>query len=293
MAGRRFFVLDDTLASKEKDELMCLIVADKLRPLDNYAPSKRQPAKIPAHRPADLIEDLLPEPVTRNITKDHVVAGKKRGFGAGVGEFLGLQFDTDTKETVVMHPKSVDEYRLQNPDEFFEELMDDQHYRADVKKFLLATKGKKGYFVTGFLTTSDASWERTTDSSSSDKVNAKIPVKTALTAAGASPGLIPAEALDPSVDYNASASLSRDRKQTIGKDEIIAVAYSLVKMNILKEIRMDRQGLQPQKHEAAFGEEDKQELDLTKLTVNDFDLDLADEEEEEAEDDTNGRIELV
>ena len=271
---------------------MCLVVENKLRPLDRYAPSKLLLANTRPHGPAAIIKDLLPNPISRKVIEDHVTSFKKRGFGAGIGEFIGLKVDSDIKETVTMKTQEVNEYSLQNPENYFYELMADPLYEADIKKFLLGTQNKRGYLITGFLTTSDASWERIWDTGSSDEVKAQIPLNAILAATGIPPDVIPPNAIDPSMNHSSSQTLNRVRKMVLGENDIIAVAYSLVKLNWLDKRVVLKEGLKAKKYESAFGDDDEEELDVSRVELDDVDLDLEDMEEEDEGQESKGHITL-
>ena len=95
------------------------------------------------------------------------------------------------------------------------------------------------------------------------------------------------------VDYNSAQKLHRIRKMALGKNDIIAVAYSHIKVNWLNRGVILGKGLKANKYEAAFGNDDEEGLDISKIELDDFDLDLEDEEEGDEGQEGNGYITLA
>lgn len=265
--------------------MMCLVVENRYRPFDSFTPSKRVAADSSPHNPADIIPDILPEPITRQIKSEQVKVSKKNGFGAVLGSIFGFNEAQAQNETVNLRTSAVKEYSLQNPNDYFFELMENELYQADVKKFLLGVKRKRGYLITGFLTTSGAHIERITGSSSGGDFALTLPVEQALLGAGVPvpPGLV-----SPKVQENHAATMGREQKMVLGENDIIAVSYSPValkwaggKINIGK-------GLVAKRYEAAFGnsdeeEEDDENVNLSDVDLSDLDIDIHGENNDEDE----------
>lgn len=165
-AKSTIFVLDNTAPSTEINHMMCLAVENKYRPFDRYAPSKRVTAESSPHNPADIVLDILPKPITRTVKRDELKVYKKTRFGTALGSILGFNESKAQNETVDVQSKEMNEYSLQNSDDYFFELMENELYQAEVNRFLKSMKKGRGYLITGFLAASMALVARISGSSS-------------------------------------------------------------------------------------------------------------------------------
>lgn len=291
MPDRRFFILDDAAPSSEISRMMCLVVENKYRPFDSYSPSKRVAANSSPHNPADIIKNILPQPITRKVEKDQLKVSKQNGFGATLGSIFGFNESQAQKETVDLKTTELKEYSLQNPKDYFFELMENDLYQPEVKKFLLSAKNRRGYLITGFLATSRALIGRTSGSSSEGDLELTVPVEQALQAAGVP---VPPGIVSPKIKDNRATEMVREREIALGENDIIAVSYSPVKIKWVGGKIDIGKGLVAKKHQAAFGdsdeEEDVEDADLSDANTSELDIDIEDEvenEDESDEDDEN------
>ncbi len=288
MSTRRFFVLDDTIPSSEIPHMMCRVVEDKLRPLDFYTPSKRGSLQPERHSPVDIIPDILPKPFVRKVTKDQVKVTREQGLGAALGAFFEVNTSHSKQEEAELQTKEVKQYSLENPTDYFDDLIENENYQADLKKFLLTVKRRRGYLVTGFLTTTEAILKRTTGNSSEDSFTATIPTDLALAAAGVP---VPPGLTNPSITPRQASEMSRNREMVLGENEIFAVSYSPVKAQWRSSKIVVQGGLRAKKDQLAYGEKDSgaeigdiSEVDISKVDFSEVDVDIKDEDAEEDDD---------
>ena len=293
MSTRRFFVLDDTIPSSQIPHMMCRVVEDKLRPLDHYAPSKHDSLKPEPHNPVDIISDILPIPFVRKVSKDQVKVAKAQGLGAALGAIFEVNTSHSYQEEAELQTKEIKQYSLENPTDYFDELIENEYYQTDLKKFLLTVKRRRGYFITGFLTASEAVFKRTTRNNSEDSFTATVPTDLALGAAGVP---VPPGLTNPSITPHQASEMSRKREMVLGENEIFAVSYSPVKAQWWNNQIVVQGGLRAKKDQLAFGEKESgseianiSEIDISKIDFSEVNVDIKDEDEEEDDGDTEAK----
>ncbi|PCG91708.1 Hypothetical protein PENO1_092430 [Penicillium occitanis (nom. inval.)] len=276
--------------------MMCRVVEDKYRPLDRYTPSMRAALKSKTpYLPADIIPDLLPEPIVQKVLKDKLAVYQKAGIAAELGVLLGLKVVHENKGNFELETKEVKQYILSNPTDYFDELMENEHYSTEVKKFLLTVKRKRGRLVTGFLTTSDAVWKRTVGRSSDKSGKVSVPVDLALQAAGVP---VPPGLTNPAINPDRAEKMTLEKELRLGKDEIFAVSYSPIKISWWDNKPVAGAGMKAKRHQLAFGDEDEdpEVVDLSKADILDLDfsrldVDVGDEDDGSSEEDEEGDAE--
>ena len=275
--------------------MMCRVVEDIFRPLDRYTPSKRDSLQPEPHNPADIISNILPKPFIRKVSMDQVKVARAQGLGAALGAIFEVNTSHSNQEEAELQTKEVKQYSLENPTDYFDDLIENEYYQNDLKKFLLTVKRRRGYFITGFLTTSKAVFKRTTGNNSEDSFTATIPTDLALEAAGVP---VPLGLTNPSISPHQASSMSRKREMVLGENEIIAVAYSPVKAQWWSDKIVIQGGLRAKKDQLAYGEKesgpemaDISEVDISKIDFSEVNVEIKDEGEEE--DDGDAEAEKV
>lgn len=294
MPGRRFFVLDETCPSSEIPHMMGRVVADKLLPLQKFAPfSPSSSSTAPPHNPEDIVSDILPTPSLSKNRKELLAVAAKHGLSVALGCLFGTEFARTTEEKVQLESELVRQYTLNNPDEYFDLLMENELYAQDVQKLLARTKRGRAYLVTGFLTTSGTLWTRTHGQSHSTGFFAALPIAEVVSA-GSLPGL---QALvDPTVAPSRTTNMELQRQMSVADEEIFAVSYSPVKI----KYRIDRKAshftkktptVGPPKRanlqQLALGDEEGEEGSETAADPANADVFLLDDDEEDEAGDEN------
>ena len=264
--------------------MMCRVVADVQLPLFKYAPpepvslasSKADPER--AHNPSDLIKDLLPKPSLTTNRKDVLDNTHDASVKASLTTLFGLEGNLKSEEKVKLETKEVRRYTLNNPELYFNTLMTDELYERDVRALISKTKWGEAYLVIGFLTTSNATFDRTSNHNTGFEGHGRVPVTEIL---GAPP--LPGLDLDPELVAKMNLDRKLEMAHTMSPDEeIFAVAYLTVqgpkyrKSGKVKTI--GRPKVASAKH-LAFGEGDSDDDD------EDDDDEDDDEKEDEDEDD--------
>ena len=264
---------------------MCRVVTDVQLPLFKYAPA--EPLSLASnlgkperpHNPADLIKDILPKPSLTTNRKDVLDNVTDASIKGSLSNLFGLEGNLKNEERVKVETKEVRRYTLNNPELYFKTLMGDELYERDVRALIGETTWRKAYLVVGFLTTSSATFDRTSSHSTGFEGHATAPVTEAL---GAPP--VPGLNLDPELSGKISAERKVETAHTMSPDEeIFAVAYIEIKgprfHKTSGEVKtIGRPKVASAKH-LAFGDDDEEEDD------EDDDSDDDDKEEEEEDED--------
>ncbi|KAF2793253.1 hypothetical protein K505DRAFT_375473 [Melanomma pulvis-pyrius CBS 109.77] len=261
--NRRYFLLDEQCLAAEIPRMICRVVEDVQLPLFKYAPA--EPLFLAgslvqqerAHSPRDLIPDILPEASRTTNRKDFLSTVTDKSLQAKVSKIFGLDKGVNDGQKVDLETKEVRRYALNNPGEYFKVLMKDELYARDVNT-LLKEIGK-AYLIVGFLTTSNATWNRDGSGQSTLEVTGAVPASAIATAAGAP---IP-QAVDPSFTGKTSASHESNTAHESPDEEIFAVAYAPVKKSGFsfgktKTVKIGRAKTASASH-LAFGESDDEE----------------------------------
>jgi hypothetical protein len=203
--------------------MMGRVVADKLLPLQKFAPFEPLLPTVPRHNPQDIIPDILPAPSLHTNRKEILSRIKDQGVEIMLTSFFGINFARTSDERVELETQEVKQYALNNPDEYFDVLMENDLYAADALKLVSSTKRGHAYFVTGFLTASGAVWTRKQGQTSTDAFSIALPL--AEIAGAPLPGLA-----DPTIKPSLKWGNEQQRQMHVADEEIFAVAYSLVKI---------------------------------------------------------------
>lgn len=229
MSGRRFFILDEPCPSSEIQSMMCRVVADKLLPLQKYAPVEQSitpsSSTIPAHSPQHIIPEILPAPSLSTNRKIFLNTIKDNQIRASLTSVFGLNLGLSNEQRLALESDEVKRYSLNNPSTYFDALMENEHYARDIVDLLKTTKRGRGYLVTGFLTTRGTTWAQSKAQSQTTGFFASVPVS----AIAGVP--LPSGILDPSIEPSTTVSHQQKQSQHIADEVIFAVAYSLVTMS--------------------------------------------------------------
>lgn len=236
MDGRRFFLLETPCLAAEIPRMMGRVVAYKLDPLRKYAPAglpapnSKGSNNDKAYNPEDIIPGILPEPSVSIDRKDVLSAAIDNGLRLALGVLLGIDLGRAKHTTVELEAAEVKTYVLSNPDAVFDQLMANAYYAADVQRLFAGLRKRHAFFVTGFLTTSGATWTRRLSEERARALNAGIPVATIAAAAGGLPPVIPSELVEPTIEPSHKVRGSVQQTMRVEQEHIFAVSYSLVKV---------------------------------------------------------------
>lgn len=218
----RFFVLDEPVPSGEIESFMGRLVTCVTSPLLNYAPSNYP--GVPHHNTNDIIPSILPTPSISTSNGEEATVFAKKGIFVKLSSIFNIEIGNNRGETRRLECRVAKRYRLPNPDQHFKQLMSNQHYAKDAQALLAQSSSKEAYFITGFLTATDATW--TIEAAESKGADAALGVSPVGAAAGgvSVPGL-------PYVSFGANGSrgFGRSGQRHVAEEEIIAVSYSVVR----------------------------------------------------------------
>ena len=212
------------------------------------------------HNPCDLIPNILPEASLTTNCKDFLSTVADKSLKAKVSKIIDLDGGLQNGQRVDLETKEVRRYALSNAGEYFKKLMGDELYERDVRALLKETSGR-AYLVVGFLTTSNARWNRDDSSQSTLELTGAVPV-TAIAAAAGAPLPVP---VDPSFSAKDNVIHISNRSHDSPDEEIFAVAYALVKTSVFdlrkkKKVVIGRAKTASANH-LAFGESDDDDDD--------------------------------
>ncbi|RYP00338.1 hypothetical protein DL764_006538 [Monosporascus ibericus] len=287
MDSRRFFLLERSCPASEIPSMIGRVVAYKLQPQEKYAPFCFQCSTKPdRHNPEDIIPNILPKPSLSISRKDVLSATTDYGLKLSLGSLFGIEFGRGKENTVELETAIVKTYSLSNPDAIFDRLMQNDKYAADVQKLFASIKKRQAFFVTGFLTTSGATWTRRHGESRTNGFTAAIPVSAAVT------GLpIPTELIDPAIEPSRTVSGSIQKTMKVEEEQIFAMSYSLVKITYQLTKRKTQPGIArigppvlAKLRDLAFGEADEEDIPA-EARGDVFLVDIEDEGEDDSEDD--------
>lgn len=209
--------------------MMCRVVTDPLLPLHGYAPREPLSAGEPTHNVQDIIPNILKEPLIYENRRDFIENVEEGAVRAGLASLFNIDFASTSAEGISLQSEKLKRYSLNNPEQIFEELMNNKDYARDVRKLLKKTTFGRAYLVVGFLTTEGSIW--TQSQTRKTRFGFKVTLPVSETLGG------PAVA-DPKVDASVSGASRQGLHMHVVKEEIFAVAYDVVKTSY----RVDGQG---------------------------------------------------
>jgi hypothetical protein len=215
--SKRYFLLDETISSKEINRTMCRVVADKLQPLNHFAPLEPLSAGEPSHHTNDIIPDILPEPYVSTSTQDFVSTVRRSDIAPALATYLGLNLSNRNQQSVSLQGESVKRYTLANPAQYFNRLIENELYARDVSKLLQSVRPGKAYLIVGFLTVTGAVWKhkRAREKSAGAKFN--VPVGNII-------GIGSQSGLDAGMNFEIERGTRAQRTIHVAEEEIFAVA---------------------------------------------------------------------
>ena len=215
MSRRRYFVLDETCPASEIPSMIGRVVADKLLPLTKFAPIEPLTSTEPRHNPQDIIPSILPAPSLSTNRKDFLETLDAGGIKASLASFFGFNFTTTDEEGLNMKSQDVKRYTLNNPEQYFKILMQNELYARDVWELLESST--KAYFVVGFLTVTGAIWTQTSGQHSHGSATINVPISEL---AG-----VPMPQLDVQFGPSRTTTFNQSRTMRVVQEEIFAIAY--------------------------------------------------------------------
>ncbi|RYO88755.1 hypothetical protein DL766_005195 [Monosporascus sp. MC13-8B] len=287
MDSRRFFLLGRPCPASEIPSMMGRVVAYKLQPLEKYAPFCLQcSTKVDRHNPEDIIPNILPKPSLSISRKDVLSATTDHGLRLSLGSLFGIEFGREKENSVELETACIKTYALSNPDAIFDMLMQNNKYAADVQKLCASITKRQAFLVTGFLTTSGATWTRRHGEKRTGGFTAAIPVSAAVA------GLpIPAELIDPAIEPSRMVGGSIQKTMKVEEEQIFAMSYSLVKITYHLTKKKTQPGtprigppVLAKLRDLAFGETEEEDIPA-EARGDVFLVDIEDESEDDSEDD--------
>lgn len=174
------------------------------------------------HSPENIIKNILPEPQLSQNIIDLLNATTDDGLKLSLGELFGVDVSRSNNDTVELETNQIKTHALTNPDDIFDELMDNEDYAKDILKFFKSLKKRHAYFVTGFLTASKLTTTRTSGKDSKNGFKIKFPLGQFVAGPAGAP-------LDLGVNPSHNIKGEVKRKMEVVEEEIFAISYSLVK----------------------------------------------------------------
>lgn len=271
------------------------VVADKFLPLQKFAPSSPLSSTSRPHNPEDIIPNILPKPSVSKNRKEILSVADKQGLSVVLGSLFGINLARTNEERVQLESQSVKQYALSNPDDFFDLLMAEDLYAADVQKLLANTKRGHAYLVTGFLTTCGTLWTRTNGKSQTAGFSVTVPVAEIV-------GVPQSALVDPTVNPYRTAKTGLQRQMHVADEEIFAVSYSLVKIrysfdknapHFTKRTPTVGPPVRANVHQLALGDDDDDEEEEQETTgAEDADVFIVDMEDDEDGEENAPSLEL-
>lgn len=214
---RRYFVLAEVLPKSYIADFLGKVVMDKTSPTRHYAPFAGSPRDIAPQLAADIVVWS-----SRNDLYTHAKAWK---IGGGLANLL-LQRSFLEEKGANLESDVVECHSMANTPVVFQSLMSNEAYASDVRALLKEAKSSRAYFVTGFLTTQNASF--TEFSVKSQRTGLEV---TALTLPGGIPK--PPSGDDPfgrpNIKPEVEGSHRIKRSMKTADQVIFAVSYDVIK----------------------------------------------------------------
>ena len=99
---------------------------------------------------------------------------------AKISKLFRVDIERLSDDRTILESDMIKQYTLENPAKRFEALMKDGAYAADVWELLKERHPHRAYLITGFLTTTNSSWESNRLLGVSQTISATVPVAEAL-----------------------------------------------------------------------------------------------------------------
>ena len=212
--------------------MMGRIVQDIFLPLYRYVPATPVDGTLPrARSPRDILPNILPQPIVATSRKAVLESLPSKQLQISLAELFGLAIKREHNDAVEIEGEAVKQYSLSQSREVFEYLMRDSTYASEAQKFLRDTARNRGFFVTGFMTTSSTTLKRTSGRKVEYGFNISIPVSSA----SGGPALLDPQ-LAPSVSSDTSVS-----QETVLPDEcVFAMSYDIIALTRRFDIQAPR-----------------------------------------------------
>ncbi|KAI8712273.1 hypothetical protein NCS52_01325000 [Fusarium sp. LHS14.1] len=219
---QRFFLLQEPLSANEVSSFLGRLVVSKVSPLEKYAPSF--PSDDLLHRTNDIIPCILPKPeIVKSVDQTTTVA-RERSFSMKLSALLNIDLSRTEEESRGLQSELVKKYILPLPEDHFLQLMQNEGYAQDVIRLLQGTRSGRAYFVTGIITATESTWTVKTTVGRGKGFNTTVPV-------GEAVGIPDPGLLDVGFGLNGSTSNTRSYTKHVAEEQIIALAYSVVKLS--------------------------------------------------------------
>ncbi|KAF1810200.1 hypothetical protein P152DRAFT_475771 [Eremomyces bilateralis CBS 781.70] len=223
MAGKRYFILEETIAATEIESMMGRVVISKTLPLNKFAPFPAMSPNEPSHNTNDIIPSILPSPSLSLNRKEFFSAVRGHELHVALSAILAADIKSTREGSATLDSQQVKRYTLDNPEQYFRALLQNELYSRDMRTILEASSTKRGYFVTGFLTTTETTWNRETNRSKKGGFSTSLPVSQ-LT------GLPLPVISDLRVGSAHESTTQHGQDMSVPAEEIFAMSYSIVKL---------------------------------------------------------------
>ncbi|KAK0752881.1 hypothetical protein B0T18DRAFT_423528 [Schizothecium vesticola] len=214
MSRRRFFILDYPVGHDQMSTMLCRVVTDKYNPDRAFAPDEPLASQ--------LLPDLVTEPFVTTNRSDFFDNVRSVGLQTKLLEIFHVSADRSDGNSIGLESELVKRYSLSNPEPKFAKLMENPHYAAGVSSLLARKRSGKAYLVTGFMTTTNATWSKGTTRDRA--VGGGVTLDPGLLAGGVPSGF------GISVDAGRSTSTSKQSGWVSPGEEIFAVSYANLKL---------------------------------------------------------------
>ncbi|KAH7251105.1 hypothetical protein BKA59DRAFT_124546 [Fusarium tricinctum] len=224
MSGRerKYFVLRDPLSVTEADSLLGRLVTSTTSPLDRFAPCPDP--RRPPHNTNDILPCILPQPDISTSCDQTITIAKDHGFSVQLSALLNVKLSRNGEETIRLESDLVKKYTLRSPEIDFELLMENEDYAKDARDLLEKTKGNRAYFITGFITASEATWSTEKTTGRGGGFDSTVPT-------GQACGIPDSGFLNIGFGANRFTSNTQSYTRYIAQEHIFAISYHTVELS--------------------------------------------------------------
>lgn len=215
MKRDKFIVLPYSLHGKHISTFMGRIVQDPLDPLRRFVPEDYKNSG-----PDRICPGILEEPIAYATRADIAKSADTRHLNLVLTIYFALAGKLDTSESISKDGDLVKRYQMSQNTLRLERLLADPSFRAETLKLVTESKGKKLFFVVGFLTTEGTEWKLEGKESRLGVARGRVPVG-------------PLTGNTPDLDVSAAVEWESNRTKNVTgrveQEEIFAVAYDVLK----------------------------------------------------------------
>ena len=227
--GNKYFLLSDALPPGHIPHILGRVVEDKSNPLRSYAPVE--------HNATDFIPTFVPEPLIWSNMNDFTSRATNWSIGGGLADLIKIEPSMTNHQGFGVSSSEMKNYSLPNTAHNFQKLMGNKLYATDVKALLKRSKSGQAYFVTGFVTAKNGSFNHFHVKSRKLGLEINAPVFAAVG------GAIPlSKGISMQSSYSTQKTSSTSRSMTIEDEVVFAVSYDIIRSKNLFSKRIINAG---------------------------------------------------